>query len=71
MIKLLSVEFGRCGAIRRYQHPQLGLLPIVTTYGRAGGADVINLTPVAQFIRQRNAARRRPLPRRRGPKPVA
>jgi hypothetical protein len=56
-IKLLSAVHGQRGVIRNYQHDEFGVLPIVIVWGGPGNADVINLTPVAQFIRARNAKR--------------
>jgi hypothetical protein len=56
-IKLLSAVHGERGAIRNYQHPEFGVLPIVTVWGAPGCADVINVTVLHECIRVRNAKR--------------
>jgi hypothetical protein len=57
MLRHLSTEHGRCGTLRRYQHPTLGVLTIVTMWGVDGSADVIHVQHVAQIIRSRNLKR--------------
>jgi hypothetical protein len=56
-IKLLSIVRGQRGVIKRYQHHEFGVLPIVIVWGTDGSADMINFTPVAHFIRTRNRER--------------
>jgi hypothetical protein len=43
MMKLLSAEFLPLAAIRRYQHPTLGVLHVQTFYGKDGSADIVHL----------------------------
>jgi hypothetical protein len=43
MLTLLSAERGPRGVIRRYQHPELGVLAVLTMFGSHGSADFINL----------------------------
>jgi hypothetical protein len=43
MLTLLGADFGPNGAVRSYQHPQLGVLHILTMYGRDGSADIVKL----------------------------
>ena len=46
MLTFLSAEFLPLGAIRRYQHPTLGVLNVLTQYGVQFGdgcADVVSL----------------------------
>jgi hypothetical protein len=43
MMQLLNAEFLPGTAIRRYQHPTLGVLVVQTLYGTDGSADLIRL----------------------------
>jgi hypothetical protein len=43
MMLLLGAEFLPGTAIRRYQHPTMGVLVVQTLYGREGSADLIQL----------------------------
>jgi hypothetical protein len=43
MMRLLGAEFLPGTAIRRYQHPTMGVLVVQTLYGRDGSADLIQL----------------------------
>jgi hypothetical protein len=73
MLRLLATERGRAGTLRRYQHPSLGVLEIVTVHGADGSADVIHIQHVAEIVRERKrtAASSPPPSRRRGRKPAA
>jgi hypothetical protein len=42
MLRLIHAEEGRAGVLRHYQHDRLGMLVIVTVWGKPG-ADVIHL----------------------------
>jgi hypothetical protein len=67
-LRLLSVEKGRCGVLRRFQHPALGVLEIVTVHGLRGAADVIHIQHVAQRVQERKRAGKK---RSSGHKPAA
>jgi hypothetical protein len=43
MLTYIDVEFGANGELRRYQHPTLGIIEVLTMYGRGGSADIVNL----------------------------
>lgn len=43
MLTYIDVEYGANGELRRYQHPTLGIIAVVTMHGRNGGADIVNL----------------------------
>jgi hypothetical protein len=43
MITYMGGDFNPTGAIRRYHHPRLGVLSVLTMYGEDGSADVVEL----------------------------
>jgi hypothetical protein len=55
MLTFLSAEFLPLAAIRRYQHPTLGVLHVQTFYGKDGSADIVKLYGAIVHARCRNA----------------
>lgn len=56
-MQLISVERGRCGVLRAYQHPRLGRLEVVTLPGKNGSADVIHIEHVKHIVRRQREAK--------------
>jgi hypothetical protein len=59
MIKFVNEEVHDNGrrVSRIYEHHELGMLPIITTFGDPGNADLIDIAHVAFFNYERNARR--------------
>lgn len=55
MLTLLSMEHAPKGSVRRYLHPNLGELRIVTFNGADGAADVIMLHSAIALAQCRRA----------------
>jgi hypothetical protein len=80
MMIFLSAEFLPLAAIRRYQHPTLGVLHVQTFYGKDGSADIVQLHAAVLQARLRlrmlagedvwsvPQERERKAPRKRGPR---
>ena len=78
MLIFIDAEFGANGELRRYQHPNLGIITVVTMYGRDGSTDIINLHGAIEVAKglmrfeawEREEERgRRPRPRKRVGRP--
>jgi hypothetical protein len=52
MLKLIHSQHGRKGVLRRYQHTKLGVIEIVTMYGKDGSCDVIHIQDVSAKVRR-------------------
>jgi hypothetical protein len=51
MLTYIDVEYGANGALRRYQHPTLGVIEVLSMYGRNGSADIVNLHGALEIAR--------------------
>jgi hypothetical protein len=75
MLTFIDVDYGANGAMRTYHHPALGIITVVTMYGRNGSADIVNLHGAlevakgllrfAAWEREREERQRRRRPRKR------
>jgi hypothetical protein len=64
MLTLINAEFGPSSALRRYYHPELGVLLVITKFGRSGSADIVDLSGAIWLARglKAFAERERPTP---------